>query len=67
MGDWGEKGEDPSFVSVTLLAAFTPTISSAASGKPKNEWFISVFVRNELLITNTNGSSVIARIAMSTV
>ncbi|KPK42281.1 MAG: hypothetical protein AMK72_14470 [Planctomycetes bacterium SM23_25] len=27
-------------------------------GRPKNEWYISVFVRSELLMTNRNGSIV---------
>ena len=44
-----------------MLAPWT-----AALGSPKNEWFISEFVRNELLMTNANGSSVSGRIAIST-
>jgi len=36
-----------------------------ALGRPKKEWFISEFVRRELLSTNTKGRSVSERITIS--
>jgi hypothetical protein len=37
-----------------------------ALGRPKNAWYCSLVRRNELLMTNTNGSSVIAEMVIRT-